>query len=89
MPVIESSLASLELPGIGARVTFELGGEAFAFQGLNEAAWSILSSHDEKRWLPLLRLVTSSTGYALFDPETHRLVDTGDDWRVLLVSALR
>ena len=89
MPVIDTSLDSLDLPGIGDRTTFELGGEEFAFQGLNEAAWSVLSSHDDKRWLPLLRVVKSSTGFALFDPETHRLVDAGDDWRALLVAALR
>ena len=89
MPLIDTSLDSLELPAIGERIAFELGGEAFVFQSLNDAAWTVLSSHDDKLWLPLLRVVRSSTGFELFDPETHRLVDAGDDWRALLVAALR
>jgi hypothetical protein len=89
MPVTETSLDTLELPATGERITFYLGGEAFVFQNLNETAWTVLSSHDDKLWLPLLRVVRSSTGYALFDPETHRLVDAGEDWRALLVAALR
>ena len=89
MPVIDTSLDSLQLPAVGERTAFDLGGEAFVLQGLNDTAWTILSSHDDKLWLPLLRVVKSSTGFALFDPETHRLVDAGDDWRPLLVAALR
>ena len=89
MPVIDTSLDALELPAVGERTAFDLGGEAFVLQCLNDTAWSVLSSHDDKLWLPLLRLVQSSTGFALFDPETHRLVDAGDEWRPLLLAALR